>query len=79
MLVLDCIKLCLFKLQLHCLEKNGKQSTKMVSYCAYHRYAAVFMHLSLLIFSQTVKYRQLPVLVFIFMVAVFFSFFFCGG
>ncbi|KAK9145496.1 hypothetical protein Sjap_005399 [Stephania japonica] len=23
--------------QLHCLEKNGRQITKMVSYCAYHR------------------------------------------
>ncbi|KAG5019196.1 hypothetical protein JHK87_015051 [Glycine soja] len=23
--------------KLHCLEKNGKQTTKMVSYCAYHR------------------------------------------
>lgn len=28
----------LFYLQLHTLEKNGKQITKMVSYCAYHRY-----------------------------------------
>ncbi|KAK6250732.1 hypothetical protein SCA6_004737 [Theobroma cacao] len=27
----------LFKFQLHCLEKNGRQITKMVSYCAYHR------------------------------------------
>lgn len=26
-------------LQLHCFEKNGKQITKMVSYCAYHRYS----------------------------------------
>ncbi len=26
------------KFQLHCLEKNGRQITKMVSYCAYHRY-----------------------------------------
>ncbi|KAG6410027.1 hypothetical protein SASPL_128074 [Salvia splendens] len=25
------------KSRLHCLEKNGKQFTKMVSYCAYHR------------------------------------------
>ncbi|KAL0304400.1 UNVERIFIED_CONTAM: Histone-lysine N-methyltransferase ATX4 [Sesamum radiatum] len=26
-----------FRMELHCLEKNGKQITKMVSYCAYHR------------------------------------------
>lgn len=26
------------KFQLHSLEKNGRQITKMVSYCAYHRY-----------------------------------------
>ena len=25
-------------MQLHCMEKNGKQTTRMVSYCAYHRY-----------------------------------------
>ncbi|KAB5524117.1 hypothetical protein DKX38_021866 [Salix brachista] len=25
------------KLQLHCLEKNGRQTTRMISYCAYHR------------------------------------------
>lgn len=24
-------------LQLHCSEKNGRQTTKMISYCAYHR------------------------------------------
>ncbi|XP_047329355.1 histone-lysine N-methyltransferase ATX4-like isoform X2 [Impatiens glandulifera] len=24
-------------MELHCLEKNGKQVTKMISYCAYHR------------------------------------------
>ncbi|CAN6569614.1 unnamed protein product [Malus baccata var. baccata] len=28
---------CVPQGQLHCLEKNGKQTTKMVSYCAYHR------------------------------------------
>lgn len=33
---------CIVKMQLHCLEKNGKQFTKMVSYCAYHRYYYVF-------------------------------------
>ncbi|KAK6135203.1 hypothetical protein DH2020_031048 [Rehmannia glutinosa] len=26
-----------YRMELHCLEKNGKQFTKMVSYCAYHR------------------------------------------
>ncbi|XP_028112643.1 histone-lysine N-methyltransferase ATX4-like isoform X3 [Camellia sinensis] len=26
-----------YRMELHCLEKNGKQITKMVSYCAYHR------------------------------------------
>ncbi|GAB4826227.1 hypothetical protein Ancab_009092 [Ancistrocladus abbreviatus] len=26
-----------YQMELHCLEKNGKQTTKMVSYCAYHR------------------------------------------
>ncbi|KAM1613655.1 hypothetical protein PS2_002126 [Malus domestica] len=26
-----------YRMELHCLEKNGKQTTKMVSYCAYHR------------------------------------------
>ncbi|CAH9070634.1 unnamed protein product [Cuscuta epithymum] len=26
-----------YRMELHCLEKNGKQVTKMVSYCAYHR------------------------------------------
>ncbi|KAL9163142.1 hypothetical protein ABFS82_06G022100 [Erythranthe guttata] len=26
-----------YRMELHCLEKNGKQMTKMVSYCAYHR------------------------------------------
>ncbi|KAB5531632.1 hypothetical protein DKX38_018302 [Salix brachista] len=31
------IKLSLSKSQLHCLEKNGRQTTKMISYCAYHR------------------------------------------
>ncbi|PIA34694.1 hypothetical protein AQUCO_03700166v1 [Aquilegia coerulea] len=25
-----------FKMELHCMESNGKQVTKMVSYCAYH-------------------------------------------
>jgi hypothetical protein len=25
-------------MQLHCSEKNGKQTTRMVCYCAYHRY-----------------------------------------
>lgn len=29
---------CILYMQLHSLEKNGKQITKMVSYCAYHRY-----------------------------------------
>ncbi|CAL5364551.1 unnamed protein product [Camellia sinensis] len=27
-----------YRMELHCLEKNGKQITKMVSYCAYHRF-----------------------------------------
>jgi hypothetical protein len=26
-----------YRMELHCLEKNGQQITKMVSYCAYHR------------------------------------------
>ncbi|KAE8662174.1 Histone-lysine N-methyltransferase ATX5 [Hibiscus syriacus] len=26
-----------YRMELHCLEKNGRQMTKMVSYCAYHR------------------------------------------
>ncbi|XP_010433292.1 PREDICTED: histone-lysine N-methyltransferase ATX4 [Camelina sativa] len=26
-----------YRMELHCLEKNGRQITKMVSYCAYHR------------------------------------------
>ncbi|KAK2419520.1 histone-lysine N-methyltransferase ATX3 [Trifolium repens] len=26
-----------YQMELHCLKKNGKQTTKMVSYCAYHR------------------------------------------
>lgn len=26
-----------YRMELHCSEKNGKQITKMVSYCAYHR------------------------------------------
>ncbi|XAR71636.1 Histone-lysine N-methyltransferase [Bertholletia excelsa] len=26
-----------YRMELHCLEKNGKQITKKVSYCAYHR------------------------------------------
>ncbi|XP_052209582.1 histone-lysine N-methyltransferase ATX4-like isoform X2 [Diospyros lotus] len=26
-----------YRMELHCLEKNGKQITRMVSYCAYHR------------------------------------------
>ncbi|CAI0449933.1 unnamed protein product [Linum tenue] len=26
-----------YRMELHCSEKNGKQMTKMVSYCAYHR------------------------------------------
>ncbi|KAG8390412.1 hypothetical protein BUALT_Bualt01G0080600 [Buddleja alternifolia] len=26
-----------YRMELHCLEKNGKQITKMVSYCSYHR------------------------------------------
>ncbi|GER46707.1 histone-lysine N-methyltransferase ATX5 [Striga asiatica] len=26
-----------YRMELHCLEKNGKQFTKMVSFCAYHR------------------------------------------
>ncbi|XP_020211355.1 histone-lysine N-methyltransferase ATX5 [Cajanus cajan] len=26
-----------YRMELHCLEKNGRQTTKMVSYCAYHR------------------------------------------
>lgn len=35
-------------MQLHCLEKNGKQFTKMVSYCAYHRYCYCFIFFSFL-------------------------------
>ncbi|KAH7543867.1 hypothetical protein JRO89_XS15G0035600 [Xanthoceras sorbifolium] len=34
--IVYCIHLCCI-LQLHSLEKNGRQITKMVSYCAYHR------------------------------------------
>ncbi|KAL2318129.1 hypothetical protein Fmac_032005 [Flemingia macrophylla] len=26
-----------YRMELHCTEKNGKQTTRMVSYCAYHR------------------------------------------
>ncbi|KAG7534070.1 PWWP domain [Arabidopsis thaliana x Arabidopsis arenosa] len=26
-----------YRMELHCLEKNGRQITKMVSYCSYHR------------------------------------------
>ncbi|KAJ7965359.1 Histone-lysine N-methyltransferase [Quillaja saponaria] len=26
-----------YRMELHCMEKNGKQITKMISYCAYHR------------------------------------------
>jgi hypothetical protein len=26
-----------YRMELHCLEKGGRQTTKMVSYCAYHR------------------------------------------
>ncbi|VAH77984.1 unnamed protein product [Triticum turgidum subsp. durum] len=26
-----------YRMELHCLEKNGKQTTKMISYCAHHR------------------------------------------
>ncbi|XP_054797371.1 histone-lysine N-methyltransferase ATX5 [Prosopis cineraria] len=26
-----------YRMELHCSEKNGRQTTKMVSYCAYHR------------------------------------------
>ncbi|KAJ7959332.1 Histone-lysine N-methyltransferase [Quillaja saponaria] len=26
-----------YRMELHCMEKNGRQITKMVSYCAYHR------------------------------------------
>ncbi|CAI0546763.1 unnamed protein product [Linum tenue] len=26
-----------YRMELHCSEKNGKQMTKMISYCAYHR------------------------------------------
>ncbi|CAA2998731.1 histone-lysine N-methyltransferase ATX4-like [Olea europaea subsp. europaea] len=26
-----------YRMELHCLEKNGKQITKLVSYCSYHR------------------------------------------
>ncbi|XP_010537097.1 PREDICTED: histone-lysine N-methyltransferase ATX4-like isoform X2 [Tarenaya hassleriana] len=26
-----------YRMELHCLEKNGRQMTRMVSYCAYHR------------------------------------------
>ncbi|KAF7816697.1 histone-lysine N-methyltransferase ATX5 [Senna tora] len=26
-----------YRMELHCLKKNGRQTTKMVSYCAYHR------------------------------------------
>lgn len=28
-------------MQLHCSEKNGKQTTRMISYCAYHRYGVL--------------------------------------
>lgn len=35
----------LSNLQLHCLEKNGRQTTKMVSYCAYHRYRVLICFL----------------------------------
>ncbi|KAF4399099.1 hypothetical protein G4B88_023693 [Cannabis sativa] len=26
-----------YRMEMHCLEKNGRQTTKMISYCAYHR------------------------------------------
>ncbi|KAF9667346.1 hypothetical protein SADUNF_Sadunf15G0013400 [Salix dunnii] len=26
-----------YRMELHCLEKNGRQTTRMISYCAYHR------------------------------------------
>ena len=32
------------KLQLHCLEKNGRQTTRMISYCAYHRYRVLIFY-----------------------------------
>lgn len=44
------------KFQLHCLEKNGRQITKMVSYCAYHRYKILTSVISLSsfpVFSMT--------------------------
>lgn len=37
------------KFQLHCLEKNGRQITKMVSFCAYHRYRTLMSEISLLL------------------------------
>lgn len=33
----DTLTSIVVKLQLHCLEKNGKQITKMVSYCSNHK------------------------------------------
>ena len=38
------------KFQLHCLEKSGRQITKMVSYCAYHRYKILTSVISLFSF-----------------------------
>jgi hypothetical protein len=38
------IKLSPSKSQLHCLEKNGRQTTKMISYCAYHRYRVLIFY-----------------------------------
>lgn len=44
-------------IQLHLLEKNGKQTTKMVSYCAYHRYAILKTSLFLLFpFLSTIAF-----------------------
>jgi len=32
------------KSQLHCLEKNGRQTTRMISYCACHRYRVLIFY-----------------------------------
>lgn len=49
------------KFQLHCLEKSGRQITKMVSYCAYHRYkifTSVISLFSFPVFSLTCAFIQ---------------------
>jgi hypothetical protein len=49
------------KFQLHCLEKSGRQITKMVSYCAYHRYKILTSVISLFsfpVFSLTCSFIQ---------------------